>query len=154
MPWPPGACAAAFLPVSTVFCPTSAYWCWCYLTCTVGAGHCLDWWSVPVLLSAEVLATSQKRQEYCALTEELVPVGVGGFWSCIIVCIICIICLTLNNKYKYRNTVVGRLCFTNRKWNYHVLNINFLCDWQWNMTVEIWLQTCPQLKVRIFDTFL
>ena len=55
---------------------------------------------------------------------------------------------------QYVILVVGRLCFTNRKWNYHVVNIYFLYDWQGSMAVEFWLQTCSQLKVRMFDTFL
>ena len=55
---------------------------------------------------------------------------------------------------QYVILVVGRLCFTNRKWNYHVVNIYFLYDWQGNMPVEFWLQTCSQLKVRMFESFL
>ena len=62
--------------------------------------------------------------------------------------------LTNVRGQQYVILIVGRLCFTNRKWNYHVVNIYFLYDWQGNMAVEFWLQTCSQLKVRMFDTFL
>jgi len=55
---------------------------------------------------------------------------------------------------QYVMLFVGCLCFTNRKLNYHVVNIYFLYDWQGNIPDKFWLQTCSQLKVKMFESFL